>query len=176
MKYMWLRILVVIPVILMLSSCSRGMGDLYDWIEKQKSIPAPPIEALPEVKPYETFIYAAQDLRDPFMLPESAMATDEVVTDTQGPRPDMTRRRELLESYPLDSLEMVGTYFAEETLWALIKDPEGVVHRVLPGNYLGQNHGKILNIVEGRVSLVELLPDGLGGFQERETSVSVDEG
>ena len=92
-----------------------------------------------------------------------------------GVRPDPNRVREELEKYALASLRMVGTVSTGNSgeLWALISAPDGVVPRVRKGNYLGNNHGKITNISEQRIDLKEIVPDGPGRWQERESFLSL---
>ncbi len=92
-----------------------------------------------------------------------------------GVRPDPNRVREELEKYALGSLKMMGTVQVSGVmdLWALILDPNGVVHRVQKNNYLGNNHGKIINISEQRVDLKEIVADGPGRWQEREAFLSL---
>ncbi len=170
------RVLVSGLLLLTLSGCSRDMGDLKAWVQEQKNRKPPPIEPLPEIKPYETFIYEAHNLRDPFRLPELGATPEDAGQVAAGPRPDFKRRRELLESFPLDSLAMVGTFGMGDQQWALIQDPEGVVHQVKEGNYMGTNFGKVMQIREDRVLLRELVPNGNGGYEERIEKILLDQG
>jgi type IV pilus assembly protein PilP len=78
--------------------------------------------------------------------------------------PNLNRPRQYLERFPLDSLSMVGTIYSHGTWYALIKDPNGLIHRVTDGDYLGQDDGKIVSISTGGVELRELLPNGTGGW------------
>ena len=87
----------------------------------------------------------------------------------------MNRRREALEAFPLDALKMVGTLAQKDGVWAIIKAPDGLVYRVTRNNYLGQNYGRITKISEDKVELVEIVPDGLGGWQERRASLVLAE-
>ena len=92
-----------------------------------------------------------------------------------GVRPNPNRVREELEKYSLGSLKMAGTVRVggKGDLWALVSAPDGVVHRVQKNNYLGNNHGKIINISEDRIDLKEIVPDGPGRWQERESFLSL---
>src|SRR5690606_8103366 len=128
-----------------------------------------PLDPLPVMKQFETFEYAAQGLRDPFSAP---IATRD--GSGAGPRPDPDRRKEVLEAFPLDSLNMVGTMDSGQGVVGLIMAPDRVTHRVRPNNYLGQNEGRITGVFEDRIELVELLPDGAGGWQERQASIALD--
>ncbi len=155
----------------LLSACTPGMDDLHARIAEVKQRKSAPLEPLPVMKQFETFEYAAQDLRDPFSDP-----TDERVSAVgAGPRPDPDRRKELLETFPLDGLSMVGTLDIGGNYWGLVKDPEGVIHRVKADNYLGQNDGRITNVLPDRIELVELVPDGAGGWLERQSSLALNQ-
>lgn len=157
-------------VVLLLSGCTRSSDDLVARVEAIKQEPGEPLDPIPVMQTFETFVYAADNLRDPF-----TPSVDEEDSGTSGPRPDPNRARETLESFPLDTLDMVGTIGAGKALTALIKDPDGVVHRLQPGKYLGQNYGQIIQVFEDRVELVELISNGSGGWTERPASIALDQ-
>jgi len=163
------RIATGIVIAMSLAACTPGMDDLRAYIDEVKQRPGPPLDPLPVMRQFETFEYAAQDLRDPFSNPREASVAGE------GPRPDPDRRRELLESFPLDGLDMVGTLGEGAEMVALILDPDLVVHRVKVGNYMGQNEGRIVGIADDRVELIELVPDVAEGWVERQATVALDE-
>lgn len=161
--------LAAVAVLLVLSGCTRGKSDLEAWVVEVSNRPPPPLEPLPVMQQFETFEYTAQNLRDPFSSPIDNTTT------TSGPRPDPNRRKEVLEAFPLDSLDMVGTLTSGQTLWGLVMAPDRVVHRVESGNYLGQNEGRILSVNEDRIELLELVPDGAGGWIERSASIALED-
>ena len=162
-----------------LAGCSGDpTTDLSDYVEQVKNQQRSAIEPLPEFKPYESFTYAAADLRDPFTVPtfshqQAAVAANKPVSS--GIKPDFDRPAEPLEEFPLDSLRMVGTLEQFQSNWALINDTDGTIHRVQPGNYAGQNHGKITRITDFEVELTEIVPDGIGGWIERQASIAISE-
>jgi type IV pilus assembly protein PilP len=165
---------VVVPLIaaIALAGCAQGTADLEAYAQEVKSRPGPPLDPLPVMQQFEAFEYDAAHLRDPFSAPREERASGA----GNGLRPDPNRRRELLESYPLDGLSMVGTLGGEsDGLVALVLDPEGVVHRVRVGNYMGQNEGRIVDITHARVDLTELVSDGAGGWMPRQASLALDE-
>lgn len=164
------RIAALVLTAGMLAGCDPGMRDLENYVADVKQRPAPPLEPLPVMKQFETFVYAAQDLRDPFSMPQRR--DDESRSD--GPRPDPNRRKELLEGFPLDGLDMVGLIGEGEAQVALVMDPQRVVHRVRVGNYLGQSDGRIVAVREDGLELVELIPDGSGGWLERPARLALD--
>lgn len=153
-----------------LAGCTAGNADLDAYIEEVKSRPAQPLDPLPVMQQFETFLYAAQDLRDPFSSPTAADSANNT-----GPSPDPDRPKEPLESFPLDGLDMVGTLGEEGSLVGLIMDPERVIHRVSVGNYMGQTDGRITSITEDGIELIELAPDGNGGWIERRAEVALDD-
>jgi type IV pilus assembly protein PilP len=153
-----------------LAGCSSADDDLAHFIEETKHEPGGRVEPLPEVKPYETFTYAAADLRSPF-LPSSPGSG----AGLAGVRPDQKRNREFLEQFSLDTLKMVGTLKLEGRVYGLVRTKDGLVHRVTVGNYLGQADGKITDITPSKISLVEIVPDGLGGYMERPAGLALNE-
>ncbi|MEW6445265.1 MAG: pilus assembly protein PilP [Pseudomonadota bacterium] len=151
-----------------LSGCARGVDDLEQFVADVKKRPARPIEPMPEIKPYIPFTYTAYDLRDPFSVPEY----DNTAQETNNSlRPDTTRRREPLESYPLDGLGMMGVLEQNRRLLALISSSDGTIHQVAVGNYAGQNFGRITAIREDSVDLIEIVSDGMGGWIERPATI-----
>ena len=166
---------VAAALAVLLAGCAGDMSDLEAWVQEVQSRQKGRIEPLPEVKPYESFTYAAQDLRDPFTPPSEEAILPVLVGSGSKVRPNLNRPREPLEEYPLDSLRMVGILELKGTRWALIKTPDDTIHRVRVGNYMGQNHGRITRITETQVDLIEIVPDGLGGWMERKAQVALTE-
>ena len=160
----------------LLACSSDPTADLEDYVAQVKSQQTSRIDPLPEFKPYESFAYQAADLREPFTEPTFShpqAATTQI--SNNGVKPDFDRPTEPLEEFPLDSLRMVGTLEQNEHNWALINDTDGTIHRVQPGNYAGQNHGKITRVTEFEVELTEIVPDGIGGWLERQASIAISE-
>ena len=167
------RIAIALATLAMMSglaACS-GQGDLHEWVAQVKVRKGAPLPALPVVKTFETYIYQDQDKRDPFE-PAPPQANSQ---DLAGPRPDQNRPREPLEAFPLDSLKMVGTIGAKGSVEALVKDPQGVIHQVHVGDYMGQNYGHVGQVSAGEIDLVELVPNGSGGWMERDATVALGE-
>ncbi len=163
-------------VIMMLSACTESMDDLDKYIVAVKARPADPIEPIPPVKTYTPYEYDGQTGRDPFRQSLSEGSDDVRATAGTGPRPDFERPKEYLERYELDTLSMVGRFSKEESDWALVRDLEGVIHRVPMGDYIGKNHGRVVEISDAQLSLSELISDGAGGWLVREASIALDEG
>jgi type IV pilus assembly protein PilP len=152
------------------AGCSGGQSDLQKWISDTKKKPGGRIQALPEVKPYESFTYSAGKLRSPFQPQGPGGANGQA-----NLRPSTRRNREFLEGFSLDTLKMVGTFKVGNSFYGLVQSKDGLVHKVQPGNYLGQNDGKVTEITGGKISLVEIIPDGLGGYIERPASLALSD-
>lgn len=166
----WLAAGSVILCCLLVTGCTRSSKDLEAWISEVKARPAPPLDPLPVMKQFETFEYAAQGMRDPFTAPVANRDGD-----GGGPRPDANRRKELLESYPLDALNMVGTMDSGTGVVGLVLAPDRVTYRVRADNYLGQNDGRITGVFDDRIELIELVPDGAGGWLERQAKIALED-
>jgi type IV pilus assembly protein PilP len=169
------RIGIVIGLMMLIglvSGCGRDMSDLEAYIAEVNARPGGRIEPLPVIRPYESFTYDAYDLRPPF-TPDQPLVDDRRPGD--GPRPDSQRTREFLEQFPLDTLSMVGTLTQEGTYYGLFQTQDTLVHRVVVGNYVGQNDGRIVAIDETEIRVVEIIPDGIGGYMERAATIGLGE-
>ncbi len=149
-----------------LAACGSGTADLKKELADKRKRPGGRIEPLPELKPYESFVYDPKGVRSPFQ--------PSVQTSTaSGPRPDRGRNREFLESFSLDTLRMVGTLRQGGKTYGLVQTKDGLVHRVLPGNFIGQSDGKVTAITDSKIAVLEIAPDGLGGYTERAAALSL---
>jgi len=158
---------------LLLSGCGGGnFSDLQEFMEQTRARPAGAIEPLPRFQPYEAFTYSATSLRSPFQPPIKIDLTQP--RGSQDIKPDEDRVRQFLEGFNIESFEMVGILSNDQGMQALIRGA-GSVHRVRIGDYLGRNHGRIASIEEGRVDVVEIVPDGEGGWLERPRTLSLPE-
>ncbi|MDH5394064.1 MAG: pilus assembly protein PilP [Gammaproteobacteria bacterium] len=166
------KIIALLAVSLpILSACSKDHDDLNAFISSVKSKHQGTVKPIPQFKPYKNFIYSASDLRDPFQQ-EATQNIDEAI-GANALKPNISRPKEVLEGFPLDTLRMVGLLEQNNIKWGLIKDPTNVVHRVLPGNYAGQNEGQIVLITENSIEFLEIVADGLGGYIERKASLAL---
>ena len=152
-----------------LSGCSSRDKELVEFIAKTKQEQPTGAKPLPEVKPYENFSYSAKSLRSPFMPGGSGE------TSIAGLRPDSKRAREVLEQFALDTLKMVGTLQMGGKYYGLVQSKDGLVHRVLPGNHMGQNDGNVVSITASKIKLTEIVPDGLGGYIERPAELALND-
>jgi type IV pilus assembly protein PilP len=154
----------------LLAGCSSADDDLNNFIQETKHEPGGRVEPLPEIKPYETFVYSDSEMRSPFM-PSAPGAG----AGLAGVRPDQKRNREFLEQFSLDTLKMVGTLRLGGSMYGLVQTKDGLVHRVAVGEHMGQAEGKITEISPSKISLIEIVPDSLGGYMERPAGLALNE-
>jgi type IV pilus assembly protein PilP len=164
------RLLILgIATSIVLAGCGGSEDDdLKSWMAEQGASARGKIEPIPPIRPYEAFTYNAFALSDPFKPRKIESAKG-----TRGP--DLTRRKEALEAYPLETLTMVGSLARGKALIGLVKASDNRVFQVRQGNYMGQNFGVITNITESEVSLKELFQDGAGDWVERQTKMMLQE-
>jgi type IV pilus assembly protein PilP len=163
-------IALAMPVALLATTgCSRSMSDLEAYIAEVNARPGGKIEPLPEIRTYEVHAYDSRGARSPFIPDLPAARAD------SGVRPDADRRREFLEGFPLDTLRMVGTLTIGGSYYGLVQTSDRLIHRVVVGNYVGQNDGRIISITDSSIQLLEIIPDGLGGYIERAASIGLGE-
>ncbi len=178
------RTIFCLSLIAGLTACvSKDISDIEAEVAEIMARPGGRIEPLPEIKPYEAYDYQSgqTNARNPFKLfyvmekPEiEEGSVDDGLTEEME-REIRNRNREELEQFELDSLRMVGTLDNEDNNWGIVLDPDGVVHRVSVGNYLGVNIGKIINIYEDRIELREIVQDSNGRWEEREAALALIE-
>lgn len=169
-----LKLLPLLGLASVLSACGGDMSDLEQFIETTKGKHHGSVEQLPDFPPYQMFEYTYVDVRDPFR-PQTDINVSIAQSAYDGPRPETQRLKEPLESYPVDALKMVGLLQQKSQTWGLVRDPDGTIHRVQPGNYAGQNHGKIVSVSESKIDIVELVPDGLSGWVNRDAMLAMAE-
>lgn len=169
-----IRSTVALTCLFLLTACSNDFSDLEQYVTETRTKYQGSVEPLPQFEPYQNYVYSTFNYRTPFTEPSAAQSDDQIAGDT-GPRPDKDRRKEPLEFFPLDSLQMVGTLERGGESWGLVRDPDGTIHRVQPGNHAGENFGEIIRISETSIDLLEIIPDGLGAWIEREISLSLGE-
>ncbi len=152
-----------------LAGCGgSGDDDLRAWMAEQGASARGKIEPIPPIRPYDSFTYNAFGQPDPFKPRKIESAKG-----TRGP--DLTRRKEALEAYPLENLMMVGTLQRGQATIGLVKASDNKVFQVRQGNYMGQNFGVITTISEGEIALKELFQDGAGDWVERQSKMMLQE-
>ncbi len=165
------RRLMMVFLGMLLAACSETNSDLKSFVkEAEKSVPRK-IEALPEVKPFTPFSYDGFDLPDPFRPRKLAIKQENAGANA----PDLNRRKEPLEAFPLEQLQMVGTLNQANVMYGLVR-AEKTLYRVKKGNYLGQNFGLIVDITDSEIKLKEIVQDTAGDWTERESVLPLLEG
>ncbi len=180
--------ILLIFMVVGLTGCGggRGLQDLEAWVATQRAtIKGRDPDPIPQLQPYQPFEYQAVAFKDPFAMVESLIPIEEeaplpaaalaAISDPNAIRPDPTRPREELERFAVSSLSMVGTLQRPDgEIFALIKAPDGIVHRIRNGNFLGLDHGEVQTIDDLRIELREIVPDDTtGGWKERNTVLTL---
>jgi type IV pilus assembly protein PilP len=164
------RILLLLPLLWLAGCSDRNPDDLKQFVKTAGSQFHAKIAPLPEVKPYQAFIYNDDAMQDPFKPRKLAYSLGD-----GGLHPDFNRARQLLESYPLDKLKMVGTVALKGQRDAIIKTPDNTVYIVKAGNYLGTDFGKVVTISDHDIKLKEFVQDGVGNWLERYTTLTLQD-
>jgi len=169
--------IVITLVLVGATACSSDdVTDLSRYIQEVKARPKGAIEPLPETKIVESFIFKPDGLRDPFRPMDVKLDDSGVdIAGYSGIRPDTDRRKEELEAFSLDSLRMVGTLTDQKGLWGLVRTKDGTIHSVQVGNYMGQNYGKIVRILDDKIELREIVPDKPGTWREQQATLALAE-
>ena len=156
---------LLVPIALaVLASCSSEIDELKSFVrDSEKGLPRR-IDPLPPVKPFEPFAYEGFDLPDPFK-PRKLTAPKE---GGGGLAPDLNRRKEPLEAFPLEQLKMVGTLSQGKDTYAIVR-ADKTLYRVKKGNYMGQNFGLITDVTESEIKLKEIVQDSAGDWAERQS-------
>ncbi len=163
--------------VLLVAACSNGgrYADIDAFVAEKRAEPSGAIAPIPALKAYRAFTYTASGLRSPFSKPVDVKEIARLEASSSV-KPDAQREREYLESFSIDALKMVGTVRLNNVLWALIKTPDGGVHRVREKNYVGRNHGRIMQVGDNYVSVVEIVSTGGDGWVERPRSLELSSG
>ena len=165
---------LVMLALLAACSPSKDYSDLNAFMDEVDSRPKGRIEPLPPIETIPPFKYLASNKRSPFEPPVVLKRVDR----KDGPKvtPDFNRVKQYLEQFSIGQLSMVGTLAQGPVMYALIQDTEGGVHRVQAGDFMGSDHGRIQNVAETAIELIEIVPDGTGGWVERERTVALATG
>ncbi|WP_439102894.1 pilus assembly protein PilP [Congregibacter sp.] len=168
------QLALLFPLFLLVAGCtSRDFSDLDSFMAEKQARPGGIIAPIPTFKAYEAFAYSATRLRSPFDRPIEVREITQLQS-ISAIKPDDNRAKEFLEQYTFDSLAMVGSLERGANNWSLVRDPEGGIHRVRVGNYLGRNHGKIVEMTDTYLAVVEIVTDGTSdGWVERPRTIEL---
>lgn len=169
------RLVATTLMVFGLAGCgvSNDFSDLQSYMDEVRARPKGSIEPLPKFQPYEAFTYSAAAMRSPFQPPVKI----DLARQQKGSKdikPDEARVKQFLEGFNIETFEMVGTLSNEGGMFALIRGAGGV-HRIKVGDYLGRNNGRIVAINASAIEVLEIVPDGEGGWLERPRSLALKE-
>lgn len=165
---------IILLSFLFVVGCSdSNIVDLEEYVRETTDKPRGRIKPLPEFKPYSAFAYSASSLRSPF---DSPVAYQELANQSSDSvdAPDSNRAKQPLESYPLNELSLVGTLSkSDSSLKALVKTSGGSVHVIEAGSYLGKNFGRVIQVAESKLDIIETVPNGSGGWISRPQTMGI---
>jgi type IV pilus assembly protein PilP len=167
-----MRLIYLAAVSLLFAGCGGDeFQDLRDFVKNTGADMRGKIPPPPEVKPYEPFVYSNEaNLPDPFKPRKPDLRAGGRPGINQ---PDLNRPKEALEEFPLEGLKMVGYLYQKKVGYAVIRDPNGLLHRVKAGNYVGLNFGLIRKVDEAEVTIKEMVQDSSGDWSERMSSLQL---
>ncbi len=175
---MRLRLLGWLVVPALLAACSAaGETEIRQWMAEVRQNMKPTTEPVPPPKEFTPYTYDSRGLVDPFDSQKVVMAVtrqQQARSTGSSVRPDLDRRRETLEGFPLDQIRMVGMMKQGGTNVALL-ETGGATHLVRVGNYVGQNFGLVTRITETEVQLKEIVQDAAGEWVERPAKLELQE-
>lgn len=177
---MILRKLVLLAMVLTLAACGAATEDeLRQWMAAQKSQSRPKVTPIAEPKQFKPESYTQGTEIEPFSNQKltQALKRESTQSTVSGALigPELARRKEALESFPLDAMVLVGSLVKAGQPVALVK-VENLLYQVRPGNYLGQNYGRVTKIKETEVTLREIVQDAVGEWIERTATLQLQEG
>lgn len=160
----------LVPVIF-LAGCSDRIGTAEQQMLDIRNANAQPIEPPPKTELVDDFVYSAANLRSPFM-PPSLLNAQLAPVSNEGVRPDVMRVKEPLEQYELSQLIFRGLVISPEgQQYGLVQRPDGTIASVKVGDYIGVNDGRIVEITNTQINLIEIVPDSRVGFIEKPQSL-----
>ncbi len=162
----------VLAACALLGACADDHEELRSWMDQQRQNTPTVKETIAAPKKYEPFRYENAGPADPFSA--SKLAAKVGAEPTNRLKPDSNRRREALESFPLESIRMVGHMSSDRSRFALLQ-VENMVYQAREGNYAGQNYGRIMRVTDHEVVLKEVVQDAAGEWVERDTSLRLQE-
>jgi type IV pilus assembly protein PilP len=165
------RFVLMLATAVCITGCASNSDDLEQWMQQQGASLRGKIEPIPELQPYEAFVFNGGAVVDPFKPRKVDIGR---ANTTKGP--DSARRREALEAFPLEKIRMVGTVQQGRDLVALVRTEDNRVFPLRKGNYVGQNYGVVTSVSESEVGLRELFQDGAGEWTEKLSRIGLAEG
>jgi type IV pilus assembly protein PilP len=174
------RVYFVLLSAVFLAGCwGDEQQDLRQWIQEQRNATKPSVPPIPEPKKFTPAAYQNDLSVEPFSNQKLAQAlkreASQATANAALVAPELNRRKEVLEGYPLDAIAMVGTMLPKGVPVVLVR-VDKLLYQVRVGNYLGQNYGKIVKVTETELVLREIVQDAAGEWIERQASLQLQEG
>ena len=172
-------VLTLGAVALLLTGCGAGGQDeLRQWMDAQRAQTKPKVDPLPEPKKFVPQVYTEAGSADPFSPQKLTQAlrreSGQGSSNAALVAPELARRKEPHEGFPLDAMTMGGSLLKHGKPVALVR-VDNLLYQVRPGNYLGQNYGRILKVSENEVLLREIVQDAAGEWIERTATLQLQE-
>lgn len=168
--------LMISMAVLALSACTGEQEELQAWMDQQRHEVRPNVQPLSPPQKFNPQAYAGADGVEPFSTQKlTGSLKQEAAQPNSAVAAELSRRKEPLEAFPLDSMSMVGSVNRKGVPYALLK-VDNLLYQVKVGEYLGQNYGKIMKITETEITLREIVQDAAGEWIERPTTLQLQEG
>ena len=165
----------VLLVAVLLAACGPSRQDiLREWMEEQRKASIPTVKKIPAPQPFRHLSYEQGDRKDPFTK-QYFVALANAAAEKENPDLSLSqksRARQPLESIPLESMNFVGMLEKQGRSVGLVR-ANGIVHQVVPGQYIGKNFGKVLRVDESGIQLREIAQDAGGKWLERDTYLRI---
>jgi len=165
--------LISATAIVTLTGCGANIDDLIAYSEQVRANTPVNIEKYPEFKALPSVEYTASTLPSPFVVAsrEEIASTQELTPSCA--QPDNQRRRQALENFGLDALQMSGVFTSNGRRYALIQANDGSLHKVTTGMYVGLFHGRVTHIKDSEILIQEMLPDGAGCWKSNQATLTM---
>lgn len=161
--------------VLALAGCGANHEELQQWMDQQRREVKPNVPPLQAPKKFDPFPYGSAQMVEPFSNQKLTVA---IKQESRQPNSllagEINRRKEPLESFPLDSMSMVGSMTRGATPSALLR-VDNLLYQVKVGDHLGQNYGRITKIGETDIALREIVQDAAGEWIERTSTLQLQE-
>ena len=172
-------LLSVLALLPLLSGCgASGEDDIRQWIVDERNQTRPRVAPIPAPKQFIPEAYTNATAMEPFNSQKLTQAlrseSSQSITNAGLVTPELARRKEPLESYPLDSMALVGSLSKAGQVVALVR-VDNLLYQVKAGAYLGQNYGRVTRITETKLTLREIVQDAAGEWIERAASLELQE-
>lgn len=159
----------------LLAGCAAEDEELQQWMERQRREAKPSVSPLTPPKKFEAQAYTSAQAVDPFSVQKLTVAIKaEARQPNSALSAELNRRKEPLEAFPLDSMSMVGSVAKQARPFALLR-VDNLLYQVKPGDYIGQNYGRITKITETQIELREIVQDAAGEWIERPATLQLQE-